>query len=163
MQRLREDLTSIAANTVADHSLSVNIAERPRKRTHRISYRNVRRTHISEADSIIERPIRSTTPNKSRASNSILPTRDTLILPRPPHTINHTVMRPKCRICRRVLEIAPRVAADGVMTWCTKSVVVSYAIPTSESGSYHPCARPCGLGRTRLGTRSGSLRYRRGS
>lgn len=95
--------------------LRINVAERPCKRMQRIPNRRILAADVlSHANNIVERSIRSQTPDLGSSSNRILSLFNILVLPNPVIAIDHRMVRPERGIRRGVVEIG-RIAADQVV------------------------------------------------
>jgi hypothetical protein len=108
----------LPSSTTVEPASYVDIAKRSTKRTHSIADSDVRYANIRQCHLILQRsiPRRRLVQERERPGNNVGPLRQILILPDPPHAINHCVVQEEIRIGRGVVEVSPRVAAHGVVS-----------------------------------------------
>jgi hypothetical protein len=103
--------------TAVESTSCVDVAKRSTKCTHSIAdsdvwYANIRQRHLILQRSI---PRWRLVQERERPSNNVGPLRQILVLPDPPHAINHCVVQEEIRIGRGVVEVGPSVTAHGVV------------------------------------------------
>lgn len=110
----RTPLSSSLSPPVARHPLRINVAERASNGAHGVPNGDDILVRVPQVDDVVERGVAAgwVVVEGDGAADGVGTRGDVLVLPRPPHAVDHRVVQPEGRIARRREQVAARVAVD---------------------------------------------------